>query len=142
MALLHEFVDAPFRYPGLYYQNTETKIILYFLDMLEAVISQTLRRWPEILTLFISLYLASNHFHNGLNKYPGPFLGSLSNLWRFFDVYGRRPDITHLKLHRKNGDVVRLGPNLLSFADPNAVKTIYGLNKGFIKVCTILQASL
>ncbi|KAK7750744.1 hypothetical protein SLS62_007295 [Diatrype stigma] len=51
-------------------------------------------------------------------------------LW---DVYGQRPELTHQRLHAKYGDVVRLGPNTLSFADPKALKTIYGLNKGFLK---------
>ncbi|CAI4217434.1 unnamed protein product [Parascedosporium putredinis] len=64
---------------------------------------------------------------------PRPLLASLTNWWRFFDVRGRRPEITHIDLHRKYGDVVRLGPNTLSFSNPKALKAIYGLNKGFIK---------
>ncbi|KXJ84892.1 cytochrome P450 [Microdochium bolleyi] len=36
-------------------------------------------------------------------------------------------------LHAKYGDVARLGPNSLSLANPEALKTIYGLNKGMIK---------
>ena len=79
-------------------------------------------------------WLARNRYHNNLSKYPGPFLASLTDWWRFFDVYGRRAEVTQIALHKKYGDVVRLGPNLLSFADPKALKTIYGLNKGFIKV--------
>ncbi|KAJ2971293.1 hypothetical protein NUW58_g9457 [Xylaria curta] len=55
--------------------------------------------------------------------------------WRLWDVWGRRSEVTHRKLHAQYGDVVRLGPSTLSFADPKALKTIYGLNKGFIKVC-------
>lgn len=82
----------------------------------------------------IGAYLFRNRYHHGLNKYPGPVLASLTDWWRFWDVINRRPDITHIKLHEKNGDVVRLGPNTLSFADPAALKTIYGLNKGFVKV--------
>lgn len=88
--------------------------------------------WVSILVALS--YFARNYFNHGLNKYPGPFLASVTNWWRFFDVYGRRPDITHIKLHRKHGDIVRLGPNALSFSDPRAIKQIYGLNKGFIKV--------
>ena len=84
--------------------------------------------------LFVAYFL-HNRFNRGLNKFPGPFIASLTDWWRFFDVYGRRPDITHIRLHRELGDVVRLGPNVLSFADPKALKTIYGLNKGFTKVC-------
>ncbi|KAI2784291.1 cytochrome P450 [Daldinia loculata] len=89
--------------------------------------------WLPLIVSAVLTWLVRNRYHSGLNKYPGPFLASLTDLWRFWDVYGQRPDITHRKLHAKYGDVVRLGPNSLSFADPKALKTIYGLNKGFIK---------
>ncbi|KAL7622225.1 hypothetical protein AAE478_007728 [Parahypoxylon ruwenzoriense] len=89
--------------------------------------------WLPITISVILAWLVKNRYHNGLNKYPGPFLASLSDLWRLRDVYGQRPELTHQKLHAKYGDVVRLGPNSLSFADPKALKSIYGLNKGFVK---------
>ncbi|KAI8963195.1 cytochrome P450 [Daldinia sp. FL1419] len=89
--------------------------------------------WLPLIISAVAIWLIRNRYHNGLNKYPGPFLASLTDLWRFWDVYGQRPDITHRKLHAKYGDIVRLGPNSLSFADPKALKTIYGLNKGFVK---------
>ncbi len=76
------------------------------------------------LSILVAL-LAKNRYHNGLHKYPGPFLASLTDWWRFYDVYKQRPETTHQKLHAKHGDVVRLGPNTLSFADPKALKTIY-----------------
>jgi hypothetical protein len=89
-----------------------------------------------ILPFSILLYLAQQYFHNGLHRYHGPILAKFTNLWRFLDVRGRRPELTHIALHRKYGDVVRLGPNTLSFASPSAIKIIYGLNKGFTKVVT------
>lgn len=92
------------------------------------------QHWLAVSVVALFLWLARNRYHNGLSKYPGPFLASITDWWRFFDVYGRRPEVTHRALHKKYGDVVRLGPNTLSFADPKALKTIYGLNKGFIKV--------
>jgi hypothetical protein len=92
--------------------------------------------WPAVLAVAFLSYLVKNRFNRGLNKYPGPFLASLTDWWRFWDVYKRRPEVTHIQLHAKHGDVVRLGPNDLSFADPKALKTIYGLNKGFTKVST------
>ncbi|RFU27304.1 hypothetical protein B7463_g9016, partial [Scytalidium lignicola] len=99
----------------------------------QSLVEIVLQRWPIVLAVLVIAYLTKNKFHNGLNKYPGPFLASLTDGWRFWDVYKRRPDITQLKLHRKLGNVVRLGPNCLSFSDPAALKTIYGLNKGFTK---------
>lgn len=102
--------------------------------MLESVVPTIVNNWPIALFFALVGFLLSNYFNHGLNKYPGPLLARFTNWWRFFDVYGRRPDITQLKLHRQYGDVVRLGPNMLSFSNPRALKTIYGLNKGFVKV--------
>ena len=103
--------------------------------MLQELASALLRHWPVAVAGVTLLWLVKNFFNRGLNQFPGPILASLTDWWRFFDVWGRRPDITHRKLHDKYGDFVRLGPNCLSVADPRALKTIYGLNKGFIKVC-------
>ena len=102
--------------------------------MLEAILSYLRAHWPIYLSVALLAYLLSNYFNHGLNKHPGPFLARLTDWWRFWDVYNRRPDITHLKLHRQYGDIVRLGPNTLSFSNPRAVKQIYGLNKGMVKV--------
>ncbi|KAK1771867.1 cytochrome P450-like protein [Phialemonium atrogriseum] len=99
----------------------------------DRIVHVVLDHWLSVIVTVVVAWLVKNRYHNGLNKYPGPFLASLTDWWRFLDVYGRRPDITHLALHRKLGDVVRLGPNTLSFSDPKALKTIYGLNKGFVK---------
>ncbi|EFX05320.1 pisatin demethylase [Grosmannia clavigera kw1407] len=89
--------------------------------------------WPSICAVLALLYVARNRYHKGLSKYPGPFLASITDWWRFYDVYKRHPDQTHRRLHEQHGSVVRLGPNVLSFSDPKALRTIYGLNKGFIK---------
>jgi hypothetical protein len=107
----------------------------------DTLLSSVLRHWLLALTTVLVAYLLKNYLNRGLNKYPGPLLASFTNWWRFFDVYKRRSEITHQKLHAKYGDVVRLGPNSLSFANPKALKTIYGLNKGFVKVRILLKSS-
>ena len=84
--------------------------------------------------LLLLFYLAHNYFYNSLNLFPGPFWAHLTDIWRYIDVKCRRPELTHIALHCKYGDIVRLGPRTLSFADPKATKVIYGLNKGFTKV--------
>lgn len=101
--------------------------------ILNTIISLLAQHWAALLLTLTLAWLLRNRYHNGLNKYPGPFLASLTDWWRFFDVYKQRPEVTHLALHKKHGKIVRLGPNVLSFSDPEALKTIYGLNKGFIK---------
>lgn len=89
--------------------------------------------WPVVVVGSLAIYLLRNKYHNGLNKYSGHPLAGYTNWWRFYDNLRRDTQGTHVSLHRKYGDVVRLGPNVLSFADPRAIKTIYGLNKGMTK---------
>ena len=106
--------------------------------MIVPLLEFLLQHWTAVLAISFIAYLINNRFHHGLNIYPGPFLASITDWWRFWIVYNRRPEVEHIKLHAKHGDIVRLGPNSLSFADPKALKSIYGLNKGFTKVCTQL----
>ncbi|KAH8659962.1 putative cytochrome P450 [Xylariales sp. PMI_506] len=86
-----------------------------------------------ILVVVTSVFFAYNRYQKGLARYPGPLIASFTNLWRLFVVWGRHAETKHISLHRKYGDVVRLGPNFLSFGSAAAIKDIYGLNKGFIK---------
>lgn len=88
---------------------------------------------PVLLPLGLITYLLRNKFYNGLQKYPGPAFAAYTNWWRFFENFSRRTEYTFIALHRKYGDIVRVGPNVLSFADPKAIKEIYGLNKGYVK---------
>lgn len=110
--------------------------------LIESLLAALSQHWVLItFTLFLG-WLVKNRYNNGLNKYPGPFLASLTDWWRFIDVYGQRPERTLRALHDKHGDIVRTGPNTLSFSDPAALKSIYGLNKGFVKVSTYLPLGL
>lgn len=77
--------------------------------------------------------LFTNKYGNGLNRVPGPALAALTDFWRFFDVWRRRPELTHIALHEKYGSVVRLGPRTVSISDPAVVQTIYGPNSGYTK---------
>ncbi|KAH7135612.1 pisatin demethylase [Dendryphion nanum] len=101
--------------------------------LLNEVLPLLLQYWPIVLAATLAGFLLNNKYWKGLNKYPGHWLAGYSNWWRFFDVLGRKHEWTIIRLHREHGDVVRLGPNVLSFADPKAIKVIYGLNKGMVK---------
>ncbi|KAF4307889.1 Pisatin demethylase [Botryosphaeria dothidea] len=101
--------------------------------LLNEVLPFLIRYWPAVIASVVVIHLLRNKFNKGLNKYPGPALAGYTNWWRFFDVWGRKTEWTHIHLHRKHGDFVRLGPNVISIADPKAIKMIYGLNKGMTK---------
>jgi hypothetical protein len=90
--------------------------------------------WIVILFTLVTINFLSNYFYNGLHKYPGPPFAHCTNFWRFLDVLKGQPHLTHLRLHRTHGDIVRIGPNVLSFANPKALRTIYAINRGFVKV--------
>ncbi|EKG16049.1 Cytochrome P450 [Macrophomina phaseolina MS6] len=79
-------------------------------------------------------YLLYNKYGTGLNHIPGPFLAGFTDLWRLWIVWGRRPELVHISLHKKYGKLVRLGPRTVLVSDNGAAKTIYALNAGFIKV--------
>jgi len=87
-----------------------------------------------LIVVGVLIHLTRNYFTPGAVTVPGPFTAKLSNIWRFVDVARGRPDITLYELHNKYGDYVRIGPNIISVRNPDVLKTIYGINKGFRKV--------
>lgn len=86
-----------------------------------------------LLALLISNTLLQK-FKPGLSKIPGPKLASVTDLWRLFVTWGRRPELAHQYLHAIYGDAVRLGPNMVSISDLKAVKEVYGYNTAYVKV--------
>ncbi|KAK6840730.1 cytochrome P450 [Apiospora arundinis] len=68
-----------------------------------------------------------------LRKIPGPFLASVTDLWRF-RIHLRGPVFPSLQtMHQKYGPVVRTGPTTVSISDPAAVKVVYAARTGFTK---------
>ncbi|KAG7057536.1 cytochrome P450 [Colletotrichum scovillei] len=88
---------------------------------------------PILITAILAIHLVRNFTTRGVSKIPGPFLAKISDLWRFVDVARGRAHETHIKLHAQYGQYVRLGPNLVSVQNLDALKTIYGVNKGYRK---------
>ncbi|KAK0389778.1 hypothetical protein NLU13_3351 [Sarocladium strictum] len=75
--------------------------------------------------LFCSILVYRAAFHR-LNRFPGPFLARLSNLY----VTSLSVKRFHLfkevqQLHAQYGDIVRLGPSELSVANPKAYHLIH-----------------
>lgn len=86
--------------------------------------------------LLVIVYFTRNYFTPGVRLIPGPFLAKFSNIWRFFDVANGSAEATLYKLHRRHGDYVRLGPNVVSVWNLDALKIIYGIKQGYRKVST------
>ncbi|KAI1840690.1 hypothetical protein JX266_013097 [Neoarthrinium moseri] len=65
-------------------------------------------------------------YYHPLARFPGPLLASMSDLWISSSIATGRHPFRMVKLHQEYGDVVRIGPNWLSFATPQAYQDIYG----------------
>jgi len=80
-------------------------------------------------------YLVAGYLRNKyqLNRYPGPFLAKFSRLWLGYATrFGKRYQIIH-ELHQKHGRFVRIAPNELSIADPDAIPIVLGHGTGTLK---------
>ncbi|KAH8659369.1 cytochrome P450 [Tricladium varicosporioides] len=86
----------------------------------------------SILTL-VAVYLVISYLRSPLKSIPGPFVAKFTNLWRFFDTYGGRTELTQYILHERFGPFVRLGPNIISLSDPALLRTIYNARGDYLK---------
>ncbi|KAI1846205.1 hypothetical protein JX265_010582 [Neoarthrinium moseri] len=89
----------------------------------------------QVSTIIYNLY-----FHP-LRDFPGPVLSRASGIfWAYRHSTGVQAFHTQ-KLHDKYGTVVRVGPNHLSFTDPQAWKDIYGHRIGSVGNMTEMPKS-
>ncbi|KAI1483449.1 cytochrome P450 [Daldinia eschscholtzii] len=102
-------------------------------------ISKTLFSLPLSLTVASLLVfgivsrLLWNRFRKDLRDIPGPKIAAYTGLWRWLDVRSGQAHKTHIKLHRKYGSLVRIGPNHVSISDPREINHIYGPKSKYIK---------
>ena len=89
---------------------------------------------PALLLLVPVLYYLLPWFRNwSLRNVPAPFPASFTNLWLMYQCRrGRRYKAVD-EAHKRLGKVVRIQPNHISIADPDAIQIIYGHGNGFLK---------
>ncbi|KAF7317072.1 Protein kinase domain-containing protein [Mycena chlorophos] len=61
-----------------------------------------------------------------LANIPGPFVAKISKTWMGWVAMGGKQHLYYQKLHLRYGDVVRVGPNELSFANKDAIQPMLG----------------
>jgi hypothetical protein len=104
--------------------------------MVDQIFSASAVLYPYLLgfcVLGLIAHLLHNKYGHGIHL-PGPRIAAYTDLWRLWVVWKRRPEKVLLALHKNYGPIVRLGPKTVSISDPEAIKTIYALNAGFVKV--------
>lgn len=93
----------------------------------------TLAYYAISISLLLAVYIAYYRCIHPLSKYPGPFLASFTNLWKAYHLYKLHMPEDLQRLHEVYGDVVRVGPNDLSFNSPAAVAPIYKAGRSMPK---------
>lgn len=102
--------------------------------LLQTLLGLLSRLWPYLLLALVSLRMLYNRYGHGISRYPGPFWASITDLFMVFEAYRDYNRVPLRELHDNYGDIVRWGPNKLSFGDPTAIKDILGPGKDFRKV--------
>ncbi|KAJ8472743.1 hypothetical protein ONZ45_g16543 [Pleurotus djamor] len=70
---------------------------------------------------------------HGIRLYPGPFIAKFSDIWLgWVSAQGHRSEVVH-EMHEKYGPFVRLAPNHVSIAEPDALPVVYAHGNGALK---------
>ncbi|KAM3418564.1 hypothetical protein BST61_g4541 [Cercospora zeina] len=86
-----------------------------------------------ILALPVLFYLLPYIRNWSIRDIPGPFLAKFTNLWYMYECRKTRRYLTVFHLHKKLGKFVRVQPDHVSIADPEAIPIVYGHGTGFLK---------
>lgn len=80
--------------------------------------------YATVVVLILSIRLLYNYTR--LLPIPGPFYACVSDLWRGYAQ--KSPNFSRRlhKLHQNHGQVVRIGPNVVSISEPEAIARVYG----------------
>lgn len=138
----HQFYFKPYEhhiYPTRYMQAFLLLLILAPLEI-DLHLGQKAKS-PEFRYVFaadkykvVASFIAGNYaslltyraiFHP-YNKFPGPFLARISDIWYSYQCRHAHAPEQLLKLHRKYGDFLRIGSSSLSVVHPDATQAIYG----------------
>ncbi|WPH00050.1 Benzoate 4-monooxygenase [Acrodontium crateriforme] len=89
---------------------------------------------PWIILALPVLYYVLPYIRNWqIQDVPGPLLAKFTNLWYMYECRMTRRYLTVFGLHQKYGKFVRITPNQVSIADPDAIPIVYGHGTGFLK---------
>ena len=89
--------------------------------------------WPLLIPVLLITRLLYNRYASPLRKYPGPLLASTTRLWKLLSTATTHTHLDHIALHRRYGPIVRIAPNEVSMASPEAARTVLSAGKRFYK---------
>lgn len=86
-----------------------------------------------ILAIPVLFYLLPYLRASAIRDIPSPFPAAFTNLWLMYQVRRGRRYLIVDEAHKKLGKFVRIQPNHVSIADPEAIPIVYGHGNGFTK---------
>ncbi|KAI1611809.1 cytochrome P450 oxidoreductase [Exophiala viscosa] len=93
-----------------------------------------IRAWNILLLLLVICYVIYVRYGTPLRNVPGPFLASVTRLWKLRKILSGDFEWTNIDLHGHYGPIVRIGPNEVSIDDPDeSLGIIYGHGTKFTK---------
>lgn len=98
------------------------------------VVAPLLSKFPFWIVFLAIIYLVYIRYFTGLSRIPGPFIASISNLWKINAAWQEDMPARNIALHKKHGPLVRIGPNMISVDEPSAMSIIYGFKPIYRKV--------
>ncbi|CAE6422982.1 unnamed protein product [Rhizoctonia solani] len=84
-----------------------------------------------LLLFYIISYLLDPYDYR--RRFSGPWPASFTNAWLSGVVKSGKSGEALLELHKKYGPFVRIGPNHISIADPDALEVVYKHGNGLLK---------
>ncbi|KAI0264712.1 cytochrome P450 [Gloeopeniophorella convolvens] len=101
---------------------------------------------PHVLLAVVLTWAAARALYNvyfhPLAHFPGPKLAAATRLWLAYREIVRGVSLSDIRdeLHAQYGDIVRLEPNLLHFANPHAYNEIYNQKNKWDKDRAVYRA--
>ncbi|KAJ9606536.1 hypothetical protein H2200_008544 [Cladophialophora chaetospira] len=93
------------------------------------MVSSSLWPWTVVIAALAVLFLR----YRRLSAIPGPFLASVTDVWRFYRTNNGTFYDTLKQLHDQHGSLVRIGPNAVSISDPAAIPIVHSMHGEFRK---------
>lgn len=103
------------------------------LTVVVSIVSLARQFSVQIIIALIAFSLLWNKFQAGLVNIPGPTAAAYTRLWRVYNVLKGRAHLDAISLHKKYGNLVRIGPKHVSIAEPKWIPIIYDAKQEYLK---------
>ncbi|TFK75098.1 cytochrome P450 [Pluteus cervinus] len=98
-------------------------VVQHVRGIVEGVLITLFIYWTTLLSSVVAYRLSPWH---PLAQYPGPLGCKVTKFWCALIALGGKQHVYYSELHKRYGDVVRVGPNELSVRDVNMVVPLMG----------------